>query len=73
MTAFETEIATDQSDRAYVRVDNRYDIAIIRTDDGIELHVYPITNGEGWIDPLETFTIYEADIEAAEREMEVPQ
>jgi hypothetical protein len=63
MTAFSTEIITDDlPDRIYVKVDDVFDIAIIRTPEGIEVRVYPITKGETWIDPYDTYIVEESDI-----------
>jgi hypothetical protein len=39
--------------RAYVLVDSLYDVAILRTSEGIVIDVYP----KGWIDPIDNMTI----------------
>ena len=55
----------DAPDRVYVRVDDKFDVAIVRTADGLILDVYP----DGWDAPLETFTVWDDDVPAAEREV----
>lgn len=63
MTTFALEILTDDlPDRAYLRVDDRFDIAVLRTPHGIEFRVFPVTNGETWMEPYEVFFVDEARI-----------
>jgi hypothetical protein len=69
MTHFNIDQTTDQPDRIFVEVDRRFDVAIIRTDDGLELRIYPRTDGELWDAPFITFTVAEAEIIALEKEM----
>lgn len=64
MTTFEYEHnADDLPDRAYVLVDGKFDIAITRTSEGIVIDVYP----KDWIEPLDTFTVWDEDIAACEQ------
>ncbi|WP_152053051.1 hypothetical protein [Tautonia marina] len=51
-------------DRFYVLVDGLFDVAIIRTDEGIVVDVYP----KDWMEPLESLTVWEDDIAGAEAE-----
>ncbi len=71
MTAFNVQIATP-ADTAYVKVDNRFDVAIERTAFGLALHIYPLTEGELWDEPFTTFHVAESDIIALEKEMGAP-
>jgi hypothetical protein len=70
MTAFNIDLNTDQPDRLFVEVDRRLDVAIIRTDTGLELRIYPRTEGLLWDSPFTTFEVDEAAIVALEEEME---
>ena len=45
-------------DRAHVDVDGKYDVVVIRADEGIVIDVYP----EGWDSPLDTFTVWDDDV-----------
>lgn len=72
MTRFNIEQRTDQPDRIYVEIDRRFDLAIIRTDSGLEISVYPRTDGELWIDPFDTFNVDEHEIFALEAELIEP-
>jgi hypothetical protein len=69
MTKFNTQYSDDRPDRVFVTVDNRFDVAVIRTEDGLHLQVYPITDGEIWDDPFERFEIDEDEVRALEKEM----
>lgn len=69
MTWFNIEIP-DDFDTAYVTVDRRFDIAITRTPRGLDIRVYPITNGKIWDDPYKRVTVDEEEIITLEREME---
>ena len=69
MTQFNIDQIADQPDRIFVEVDRRFDVAIIRTEDGLELRIYPRTEGELWDAPFTTFTVDEAEIIALEKEM----
>jgi hypothetical protein len=61
--------ADERLDRLFVTLDNRFDVALIRTEDGLRLEVYPITDGEVWDDPIERFEVREADILELEKEL----
>ena len=65
-----TELFTSQPDRVYVEIDRRFNIVIERTEDGLALHVYPLTKGEIWDAPFGTFEVDEAAIIALERQMQ---
>jgi hypothetical protein len=69
MTHFSIDQHTDWSDRIFVEVDRRFDVAIIRTETGLELRIYPRTNGELWDHPFVTFEVNEAEIVALEAEI----
>jgi hypothetical protein len=70
MTVFNLELLTDQPDRIYVEIDRRFNVVIERTETGLELRVYPLTKGEIWDAPFDTFEVDEAEILALEQEME---
>lgn len=70
MTTINTEFLTSQPDRIYVEIDRRFNIVIERTEDGLALHVYPLTQGEIWDAPFDSFEVDEAEIMALEQEME---
>jgi hypothetical protein len=70
MTAFEFRITTDLPDTAFVRIDERFDIAIERTHEGLEMRVYPLTDGEIWFEPYDTFKIDERTVIELEQETE---
>jgi hypothetical protein len=50
----------DQPDRAFVLVDGKFDIAIIRTPEGIVIDVYPKLRN----DLIATFTVWDDDVPA---------
>ena len=70
MTAFNIDLNTEQSDRLFVEVDGRFNLAIERTETGLELRVYPRTEGLLWDAPFTTFEINEDEVRALEQEME---
>jgi hypothetical protein len=70
MTAFNIDLITGQPDRICVEVARRFNIVIVRTEDGLDLHVYPRRNGELWDAPFTTFEVDETEILALEQEME---
>jgi hypothetical protein len=70
MTAYNIDQITEQPDRIFVEVDRRFNVAIIRTETGLELRVYPRTEGTLWDDPFTTFEVDESEIAALEAEME---
>jgi hypothetical protein len=69
MTQFTIEHDTDLPDRVFVTVGNRFLAALIRTEDGLGINVYPITGGEVWDDPCDRFEVDEDEIRALEREL----
>jgi hypothetical protein len=70
MTDFEFSTVTDLPHVAFIRSDHRYDIAVERTPEGLEVRVWPITNGEIWFDPYDTFTVSEQAVVEFEQQME---
>lgn len=70
ITTISTELLTGQLDRVYVEMDRRFHIVIERTEDGLALHIYPLTQGEIWDYPFTTFEVDEAEIIALEQELE---
>jgi hypothetical protein len=70
MTTFDFELSDHHSlDRAFVTVDDRFDVAIIRTADGLTIEVRPITDGAPWIDPCDRLEVDEGEIRDLEREI----
>ena len=69
MTKFNIQRMTDRPDRVFVAIDDRLDVAIIRTADGLKVEVYPITDGEIWDDPYDRFEVDEGQIRELEREL----
>jgi hypothetical protein len=69
MTAFQFKPCKDLPSRASVTVDGRFDVAIIHTDDGLTIEVFPITGGEPWDDPFERFEVDEIEIRHLEQEI----
>ena len=53
----------------FLTLDDRFDVVLIRTGDGLEIEVYPITGGEVWDNPFTTFEVDESEIRELEREM----
>jgi hypothetical protein len=54
----------ENPDRAYVLVDGKFDVAIIRTGEGIVIDVYP----KDWIDPIDSLTVWDEEVAAASAE-----
>jgi hypothetical protein len=69
MTIFEFRIDAHLPGRAFVKADERFEIAIERVPEGLEIRVYPVTDGEIWDDPYDTFTVDESAVEALEQAM----
>jgi hypothetical protein len=69
MTYFNIEQNTGLDDRIFVNLDNRFDVALIRTGDGLRIEVFPITDGKVWGDPSDTFEVDEEEIRKLEREL----
>ena len=53
----------ENPDRAYVLVDGKFDVAILRTGEGIVIDVYP----KDWIDPIDTMTVWDEQVAELER------
>lgn len=70
MTHFAIEQITEQPDRIFVEIDRRFDVTIVRTESGLDLHIYPRTDGELWDAPFTTLTVDEAEILALEQDIE---
>jgi hypothetical protein len=68
MTRFNIQHNTGLSDRVFVSLDDRFDVALIRTEGGLRIEVFPITDGEVWCEPSDAFEVCEEDIRALERE-----
>jgi hypothetical protein len=70
-TEWETTIPPDVGlpDRQSVAVDGRFQVTMRRTTHGLSLEVYPITNGEAWIDPFQRFEVDESEIRELEDEL----
>jgi hypothetical protein len=71
MATFNVDINAELPDRIFVEVDSRFDVAIIRSEAGLELRIYPRTKGELWDAPFATFAVDDAKVIALEQEMEV--
>jgi hypothetical protein len=69
MAKFNVQYSDDRPDRVFVAIDNRFDVALIRTEDGLRLNVFPITDGQVWDDPFERFEVDESEIRQLEQEM----
>jgi hypothetical protein len=70
MTHFWIDHNTCQSDRIFVEIDRRLCVAIIRTESGLDLHVYPRTDRLLWDDPFDRFQVDESEIMTLEQELE---
>ena len=55
MTKFTIQHNTGLSDRVFVALDDRFEVALIRTEDGLSIEVYPITDGRGLVRSLRSF------------------
>jgi hypothetical protein len=69
MTKFHMQHDTDVPDRVCVVIDDRLDVTLIRTDDGLKIEVYPITGGQVWDDPFDRFEVDEDEIRELEPEL----
>lgn len=69
MTHYDITQRTEQPDRIHVEIDRRFDVTILRTVGGLEIRVYPRTEGELWDVPFDTFTVDEQEIIAVEEEI----
>jgi hypothetical protein len=59
----------DGTHRAILWIDNRFQVEIRRHEGDLVLHVYPITDGEIWDHPYDTFVVDEERIIELEQEM----
>lgn len=48
----------ENPDRAWVLVDGKYDVTLIRTEEGMVIDVYP----KGWIEPIGTMTVWDEEV-----------
>ena len=48
----------ENNDRVYVMVDGKFDVAIIRTDEGVVVEVYP----KDGFETIATTSVYDADL-----------
>ena len=62
MAHFNIDLKTAWLDRVFAEVDRRFDVAIIRTETGLALQIYPRTDGELWVEPFTTFEVNETEI-----------
>jgi hypothetical protein len=69
MTKFHTQHNTEMPDRVCVVINDRLDVTLIRTDDGLKIEVYPLTGGQVWDDPFGRFYVDEEEIRELEREL----
>jgi hypothetical protein len=53
----------------FVTLDDRFEIALIRSADGLSIEVYPITGGVVWDNPFDRFEVDEEVIRKLEQEM----
>jgi hypothetical protein len=66
MSSFEFERPQcDFSDRAFVKVDNKYSVVIIRTEEGLIVDVY----GKELQSPVATTWVHDNDVPEAEAEV----
>ena len=70
MTKFSIQHNTGLPDRVFISLDDRFDAALIRTELGLRIEVYPITDGEVWCDPSHAFDVDEAEILELEKGIE---
>ena len=66
MSAFNKD---DGSRRAMIWIDRRFHIDIRRFTGYLVLRIYPITNGEIWENPYDTFVVEDETVENLERAM----
>jgi hypothetical protein len=66
MSTFAFEQIDGLPDRAFVEVDGRYSVVLIRTDEGIIIDVYP----KDWDCPIATMGVCDNDVAALEQEPE---
>lgn len=61
MPKFQYQQIEGLEDHCFVRIDDRYELSIIRTDEGIILDVWPIEDGEIWNNPCDSFQVFDHD------------
>ena len=66
MTTFKFKEFPGAPDRAFVEVDGKYQVAVIRTDEGLVVDVYP----KDWDAPIDTMTVFDSDVADAESDGE---
>ena len=59
----------DGSRRAMLWIDKRFQIDIRRFEGYLTLRIYPVTDGEIWDSPYDTFVVDESEVAALEQEM----
>jgi hypothetical protein len=69
MTNVNLRYADDEPDRVCVTIDNRFEVALIRTGDTLCIEVFPITGGQVWDDPSDRFEVDESEVTALEQEL----
>lgn len=62
MTHFTIDHHTGWADCMFAEVDRRFAVCIIRTEAGLEIRVYPRTDGALWDEPFDTFAVNEQEI-----------
>jgi hypothetical protein len=60
--------AQDLPDRAFVDVDDKYNVVIIRTDEGLIVDVYP----KDWDCPIDTMGVCDNDVANLESQEDQP-
>jgi hypothetical protein len=66
---FTTRHDADLPDHVFVTLDERFDVTLIRTRDGLKIEVYPITDGDPWDDPCARLKVDESEIRELEAEL----
>ena len=61
VSKFEYEKVEGLSDRCFVKIDDRYELSIIRTAEGLIVDCWPINNGEYWDSPYDSFQVFDSD------------
>ena len=69
MTKFNTEYIDHLPDHVSVAIDNRFQVELMRTGEGLRINVFPITDGDVWDDPFERFDVDESEVLALEQEI----
>jgi hypothetical protein len=69
MTKANLQHTDDRPDRDCVTIDNRFHVAVIRTEAGIRIEVFPFTDGQIWDDPFERFEVDESEVRVLEQEI----